>query len=110
MARASPTDPDLYLAMKSGSLAGAAEGEWVPMPGGRAVNVWVSGPFVATWQLQASYDGGATAMPVSLVGQGFEGPYSQRLKGWTFEQEANVLYRVACIAYTSGTLTWRISS
>ena len=110
MARASPTDADLYVAMKAGTLSSVSEGEWVPMPGGRAVNVWVSGTFTASWQLQASYDGGATALPVAVGGLGYEGPYTQRLKGWTYEQEANVLYRVACTAYTSGAIDWRISS
>ena len=68
MARASPIDADLYVAMKSGTLSSISSGEWVPMPGGRAVNVWVSGTFVASWQLQASYDGGVTALPVALAG------------------------------------------
>jgi hypothetical protein len=110
MARASPDDPDLSLAMKSGTLAGVGAGEWVPMPAGRCVNVWVAGAFNASWQLQASHDGGITALPVAVLGQGYAGPYNQPLKGWTFEQEANVLYRVACTTHTSGTLSWRIST
>lgn len=110
MAKASVTDRDVYVAMRAGTLAGVGVGEWVTMPGGRAVNVWISGLFDALWQLQVSYDGGATVLPAAVVGQAYEGPYSQALKGWTFEQEANVLYRVACTSYASGTITWRIST
>jgi|HubBroStandDraft_4_1064222.scaffolds.fasta_scaffold00045_19 hypothetical protein len=77
-------------------------------------NATFTGPAInysATVQLERSFDGGATWICCNVGGSG-------QLAQWatgtpvniTFgEPEKNVLYRLNCIAYTSGTINYRIS-
>lgn len=66
--------------------------------------------FVGTVQLERSFDGGLTFIPVSLTNKG------DAVAKWTanvstsfMEPERGVLYRLNCIAYTSGGLNYRLS-
>jgi len=68
--------------------------------------------FSGTLQLERSFDGGATWIVCNVGGQG-------ALAQWTAgtplsivvgEPERQVLYRLNCIAYTSGTINYRISA
>ena len=67
--------------------------------------------YSATVQLERSFDGGATWIVCNVGGSG-------QLAQWTAgtpvnitfgEPEKNVLYRLNCIAFTSGTINYRIS-
>lgn len=66
------------------------------------------GIFVGTVQLQRSFDQGSTWLPLTASGVGIStwtAPFSEKIT----EVESGVLYRLACTAWTSGTLNYRIS-
>lgn len=74
----------------------------------RAFNVSLWGTFSATIQLERSFDGGTTWLPITAAGT--------QLYLWTApasevaeEYEYGVQYRVRCTFYTSGTVNYRIS-
>lgn len=70
-------------------------------------NVSLWGTFVATVQLERSFDAGSTWLPVTALGTGitFTAPATEVFS----EPEAGVRYRLNCTAYTSGTVNYRIS-
>ena len=71
-------------------------------------NISLWGTFVATIQLERSFDGGTTWLPLTAMGNQiyqFSAPCSETC----VETEAGVLYRWNCTAYTSGTVNHRIS-
>jgi hypothetical protein len=72
-------------------------------------NLSLSGTFVATVQVERSFDAGTTWLPVTYVdgsALNWTAPVSTTLN----EPESGVLYRLNCTAYTSGTVTYRISA
>jgi hypothetical protein len=73
-------------------------------------NVSISGTFVATVQIERSFDNGSTWLPVTADAGGtpmmFSGPVSFPM----YEPEPGVVYRVNVTSYTSGSLTARLSS
>jgi hypothetical protein len=71
-------------------------------------NVSLWGTFVATVQLERSFDNGTTWLPLTANGtqvMKWTAPASES----TGETEAGVLYRLNCTAYTSGTVNYRLS-
>lgn len=66
----------------------------------RKFNVSVQGTFAATVQVQRSFDQGATWEAIS--------EYTAPVSTVEFEPERGVQYRIACTAYTSGTITYRL--
>ena len=73
-----------------------------------AFNVSLWGAFVATVQLERSFDGGVTWLPLTAIGGSlaFTTPCSEIFE----EPESNVDYRLNCTAYTSGTVNYRLSN
>lgn len=69
----------------------------------------LSGTFVATIQVEASKDNGATWAPVSLDPYGTTATFTAPIRRWFFEPEDGVRYRVNCTAYTSGTVNYWLS-
>lgn len=67
--------------------------------------------WVGTVQLERSFDGGNTFVVCNIGGGGQLAQYTAGTPvSLTFgEPEKNVLYRLNCIAYTSGTINYRIS-
>lgn len=67
--------------------------------------------YSATVQLERSFDGGNTWIVANIGGSGALAQYSTGTPvSLTFgEPEKNVLYRLNCIAYTSGTINYRFS-
>ena len=67
--------------------------------------------FAATVQIERSFDGGSTWIPCNTGSAGTLASYSAGTPvSLTFgEPERNVLYRTNCLAYTSGTINYRIS-
>ena len=75
---------------------------------GRGFNVSIWGTFSASVQLERSFDGGTTWLPITAAGV--------QLFVWTApasevnqEDQISVAYRLRCTAYTSGTVSYRIS-
>lgn len=95
-------------ALVSGAFSGAGDSAAAVFYGSFNVSIW--GTFSATAQLQRSFDGGTTWLPLSIDLAGdtlqFTAPYS----GFPWaELEHQVLYMLVCTAYTSGTLNYRLS-
>jgi len=66
--------------------------------------------FNATVQLERSFDGGATYVPCNLGSGGILAQWTTGPVSLTFgEPEKNVLYRLNCLAYDTGTINYRIS-
>lgn len=111
MGKPNPSATDLATLVVAGTLGSATAGSSIlaPTTGGAVLNVSVWGTFNATAQLERSFDGGATWLPVSrdIVGSGavFSAPFSLQVR----ETESGVLYRLNCTAYTSGTINYRLS-
>ena len=64
-------------------------------------NLSLSGTFVATVAVQRSFDEGVTWKTVES--------YTDEIESIGFEPESGVNYRLNCTAYTSGTVTYRLS-
>lgn len=107
MGRPTPTQPDLALALATGSFT--AIGAGVVLEAVNFLNVTVFGTFVGTLTLQRSFDGGIEWIDRGETAFGtpfqFTGPTSFPC----FEPETGVLYRLNCTAYTSGTINYRLS-
>ena len=67
--------------------------------------------YVGNIQLERSFDGGHTWVPCNIGGSGAIASWNAGTPvSLTFgEPEKNVLYRLNCLAYTSGTINYRIS-
>lgn len=76
---------------------------------GRPFNVSIWGTFVATVQLERSFDDGSTWVVCSRDSAGTNASYTAPASLLIEEPEAGVLYRLNCAAYTSGTVSYRIS-
>ncbi len=76
-----------------------------------AVFTGASVTFSATLQVERSFDGAQTWLPCNIGGSGTLAQYTAGTPiSLVFgEPERNVLYRVNCIAYTSGTINYRVS-
>lgn len=73
-------------------------------------NVTLTGTYVATVVIERSFDGGSTFSPLPLDTAGTANAYTAPVTLVINETEAGVFYRVRCSAYTSGTVTYRISA
>lgn len=72
-------------------------------------NMSLWGTFTATVKLQRSFDAGVTWLTVSQDATGAEAAYTSELSVVCLEPETNVLYRLNCTAYSSGTVNYRLS-
>jgi hypothetical protein len=71
-------------------------------------NVTLTGSFVATITHERSFDAGATWIQSSFS-DGTPVQFTAPMSTTWSEPEAGVIYRLRCIAYTSGTVVWRLS-
>jgi hypothetical protein len=91
----------------AGTLTSATNSAAAIIYGSFNVSLW--GTFSATVQLQRSFDGGTTWLPVSSDPAGDPLQWTVPVSlTWT-EVEHTVGYRLACTAYTSGTANYRLS-
>lgn len=107
MAKRTSTSSDTARVLSAGDLTATGKGTAVVAPA-TTINVTVSGTFTATWRPVRSFDGGTTYHPVTDVYgviYSFTSPASFVIE----EPERNVWYAVECTAYTSGTITYRLS-
>lgn len=65
--------------------------------------------FSATVRLVRSFDGGATYHPVAINTNGDPAEYTANASIVVREPEQDVLYRLECYVYSSGTIGYRIS-
>lgn len=72
-------------------------------------SVSASGTFVATVQLERSFDNGDNWFVCSSDASGTTASWSAPFSVVAEEPTPGVLYRLNCTAYTSGTVTYRIS-
>lgn len=77
-------------------------------PDGNGGNVSIFGTFSATLALQRSFDGGTTWINVTDA-YGTALPYTAPATFRVDEPERGVIYRLNCSAYTSGTVSYRLS-
>lgn len=80
-----------------------------PQPVMGLYNLTITGTFVATVQLERSFDGGTTFAPISGQTLGTTATFTAPTTLVGMETERAVLYRVNCTAFTSGTANVRIS-
>jgi len=71
-------------------------------------NVSTSGTYVATVQLERSFDKGANWFICSEDSAGTSASYTAPFSVMAQESEVGTLYRLNCVAYTSGTITYRL--
>ena len=94
----------LYFALTGNSVTGGTDNNAVFT--GAALN------YSATIQVERSFDGGSTWIVANIGGGGTVASYSTGTPvSVTFgEPESQVLYRLNCVAYSSGTINYRIST
>jgi hypothetical protein len=101
-----PTGPSGVVAV-TGSFSSAGQSPtFTPVPG-RDINVSLWGAFVGTVRLERSFDG-TTWLPLTVMGgawASYNAPVSE--VAWE-EPQANVSYRLNCIAWTSGTINYNL--
>jgi hypothetical protein len=66
--------------------------------------------FTGTIQLERSFDGGHTWIPCYIWQGGSQLKWTAAMSTELMEPEKGVLYRLNCIAFTSGTINYRIST
>lgn len=106
--RTTPNCPASGVTAVSGTFVATGQSATFIPIAGRAFNISLWGTFVATVQLERSFDGGTTWLPLTAAGT--------QLYVWTApaselaqDDEYGVRYRLNCTAYTSGTVNYRIS-
>ncbi len=83
-----------------GTFTGTGRSDTVHLKG--VFNLSISGTFVATVTLDRSFDNGVTWIIMDTFTEGFSSPTKE-------EPENNVIWSLNCSAFTSGTVTFRIS-
>lgn len=94
-------------AISTQSLSAVGQTVGIELVGG--FNITLSGVFVATIQLERSFDKGATWVPVSKDATGAVMAFTTPASLSGFEYESGVQYRFNCTAFTSGTAACRLS-
>ena len=98
---------DLALQVASGTLTSLDDaGSSIMLRGNFNISVW--GTFVATVELERSFDGGTTWIRVTFSDGGILAYTAPASAVWS-EAEYGVLFRLRCTAYTSGSINWRLS-
>lgn len=90
----------------TGSFAATGQSAAVSVYG--QFNVTLRGTFVGTVKLQRSFDG-ETWDDCARDSEGTLMSWTAPYSGQWFEPEKGVAYRLNCTAYTSGTISYRIS-
>lgn len=92
----------------SGSFTGTGNGNTFTPNG--CYNVTVYGTFVGTVVLERSFDAGVTYVavlrPAGSTAVSYTAPSSEVIP----EPEKTILHRLRCSAYTSGTISYRMSN
>lgn len=109
MGKLTPTGQDLANKVVSKALTAAAGAasvtDWADMAG--EFNIEISGNGAGTLVVERSFDGGATAVPLTNLGAvvSFAGPASETIRS----REPGVLHRIRCTVLSGGSFAARIS-
>jgi len=111
-------DKARYYGLKTGRFSKSVSGTFTTTGDSEEIvllgefNVLISGG-IATVAVQRSFDGGTTWYTISQDSAGTPASYTTSggvvFNGVVEEREARVKHRLSCTAYTSGTVTYRIS-
>jgi hypothetical protein len=107
MGKRSTTANEEALDVLSGTLTAVGASASKPLHHDFNVSLW--GTFAATVQVERSFDGGTTFVPVSKDASGTTAAFTAPCSIICDEPELGVLYRLNCTAYTSGTVNFRLS-
>lgn len=105
----SASTPDRAKGKLTGTFGATGQSGSIALRGPFNLNLW--GTYVATISLERSFDGGTTWLNVSLnngQNNAWTAPISLACPG-DDSLEGDVLYRLNCTAYTSGTVNYRVS-
>jgi hypothetical protein len=108
MGKLSSTSLEQATTVLAGSLVATGASSSVPVFG--PANLFLYGVFVGTARLERSFDGGTTWIPCTIDAAGDYASYSVVASLVFNEPEHGMLYRINCTAYTSGTISYRISN
>lgn len=95
------------IALVSGTFGATGQSAAVELYGNYNFNLSFAGA-VGTVRLERSYDGGSSWV-VTTKPDLTAASFTADVDGVGFEPESNVLYRWNCTAYTSGTISYRLS-
>lgn len=90
-----------------GSFTGTGQSNSVDLFGPFNLSFW--GAFIATAQLERSFDNGVVWIACARDATGTIASYSTAISLVGDEYETKIKYRLNCTAYTSGTMNYRIS-
>lgn len=90
-----------------GQFTAPGQSASIILRGGFNTALW--GTFVGTVDLEQSYDGGTTWLPVSIDGTGTPNSYTGPHNIAWVQPERDVRTRFNCTAFTSGPINYRIS-
>jgi hypothetical protein len=107
MGKSTAGSPESANEIVTGSLTSATAGNWAVIGGNFNIAVW--GVFVGTVVIEKSYDGTTTSVPVSKDTSGTPATFTSPFSVYVREPEQGCNYRVNCTAFTSGTISYRIS-
>lgn len=102
------TCTDLAPTVVTGTFVAATSGTSAQFMG--PFNIELSGTWVGTVQLERSFDGGTTFVAAAMDTAGTAAAYTTNVSIVVSEPEPGVIYRWRCTAYTSGTVSYRISA
>lgn len=91
----------------SGTFTGTGQSSSIGIFGGGNFALW--GTFDATVVPECSYDGGTTWLPLSKDNAGADASYTAPCNLSFEEPEHDVLFRLNCTVFASGTVSYRIS-
>ena len=107
MGKRSTTANEEAVEVMTGSFA--ATGTSTPRGLWGDFNIAIWGTFVGTVAVERSFDGGTTFIPVARDTSGTAASFTTPTSLSISEPERAVLYRLNCNAYTSGTISYRLS-
>lgn len=90
-----------------GAFTGTGQSESVDLYGPFNLSFW--GEFIATAQLERSFDNGITWIACARDATGTVAAYNTAISLVGDEYETKIKYRLNCISYTSGAMNYRIS-
>ena len=108
MGKRATAERDQAGAVLAGTFTGTGQSAAIELAGPFNLSLWGG---VSTVQLERSFDGGATFIPVTLPNVATLAAFTSSAAGISFthaEPEPGVLWRLNCTAYTSET-SYRLS-
>lgn len=99
---------ELAAQVLTGTFTGTGQSATIGLYGAFSFAIWNT--FSGTAQLQKSYDNGTNWIPYGADDTGAINSVTAPVAFRVIESELGVIYRVACTAYVSGTVSYRLSA